>query len=198
MPPVRCADCGFLAVVHAETDELLEVPEAVRKTWAIPPSATRPQYKRYCDMPVCFARACDLAGDVGVFSPQRVLAVIERERECGAFHAHKVGQSPKELESMITLERIQQEADARRAADDAIQAEQRRQEKEIAEIREKQKEDREDRKWKWDVGLKLFVPILSVVVGSAGTLFVQWVSRPAPPTQQQAPVTSPITTPATK
>jgi len=125
MTLVRCTDRGFLAVRDVQTRELMETEVGMRKTWTLPTIHNTPS-SRYDEKPICFAREYCLDEEIGSYTRERVVAVIEKERKCDPFIAWQHGFTPKEHQEMKNMELLKQEIEQRRQ-DDERRAEERRQ-----------------------------------------------------------------------
>jgi hypothetical protein len=118
MAPVRCADCGFLAVREKASRRLVEVEKEMRDEWQLPltPSITaREQLIIYEEWPVCFAMAADLPTEAQTAvgnNPdayfQGVGSTLHRQRDCESFITWEHGFTPKEhRDTMIAKELIE-------------------------------------------------------------------------------------------
>jgi hypothetical protein len=107
---VKCADCGFLALRHKTTRQLVEVEERTRRDGAIPHN---PAFNDECcePTPVCFVESRYLADEFdnadvkgGRFEKLRHVLTNSRESECnGKFVKWRPGFSPKEMLEMEML-----------------------------------------------------------------------------------------------
>lgn len=96
MDKVKCADCGFLAVRHFETRDLLDAEELLRRDGEMPLQPGTGHYI-YDPWPICFARVIDFraALEDNSGSPHRK-RVINEGRECNRFTPWIQGLTPKE------------------------------------------------------------------------------------------------------
>jgi len=96
MDNVKCADCGYLAVRHFKTRDLLDAEEMLRRTGEMPVEPGTQHYI-YDPWPVCFARVIDFrsALDDNSGTPHRK-RVINDDRECARFTPWIQGLTPKE------------------------------------------------------------------------------------------------------
>src|SRR5690242_1051349 len=109
--PVRCANCGLLALADSARTQYQEPNDHYRET-----GETHPD--RHAPYPVCFVNAFDLRREIdkvteadreryaGTRSHAAVLAVIQRDRDCERFHLWQRGHSPKEHKVMADQQQL--------------------------------------------------------------------------------------------
>jgi hypothetical protein len=91
----RCADCGFLAKRHLQTDAMEAADNRLRTTGV-------PNYTdRFEKIPLCFVQAADLESESGKGDERSVLAVITKDRDCSAHLPWQPGLTPKEHEAKM-------------------------------------------------------------------------------------------------
>lgn len=112
-PQVKCQECGFLALRHRETHELIGAPQAYRVDTTIP--VTPDGKSNHYDGPECFDRAFPLKSEAGGENKTKdsVLAVIKNDRKCGTFIEWDQGSTPREHREMQFRERMMAREDAR-------------------------------------------------------------------------------------
>jgi hypothetical protein len=103
---VKCADCGYLAVRHFQTRQLLDAEDTFRTNGTIPQVQLdlRTHCWIYDDWPVCFANEISFreASEIGRVSDSETRTrAIHKERNCNSFTPWKQGFTPKEHEEMI-------------------------------------------------------------------------------------------------
>lgn len=117
---VKCADCGFLAVRHFQTRELMDAEHDLRVNGAIRrimlfPGREESVYEEY---PVCFANAIIFRDDEEMgtqTNPAKRAECINKQRNCGKFTTWRQGFTPKAHQEMIWSEeslKIQRETHA--------------------------------------------------------------------------------------
>ena len=105
---VKCADCGFLAFRHFETQQLVEATEKIRERGAFP--TTTGSYKRSMleKVPICFAMKYDLRaelpGDKDDPNGPDIVTVVRKERTCDGLTPWERGFSPKEHRERLDRE----------------------------------------------------------------------------------------------
>lgn len=106
MEPVKCVNCGFLAVRTRETRQLVEAEAGMRQKWHVPMTSTRLEcYER---VPLCFARAADFTLEAGQNAPtDHIATAIQRDRPCTAFTPWCHGFTPKEHQEMLNAKQLQ-------------------------------------------------------------------------------------------
>jgi hypothetical protein len=132
---VKCAACGFLAVQHTSTRELLSAEQITRETGDMIRAGA---YENYL---VCYALAYNLADETGhnPGTPERKIAA-NRERHCQKFVEWRGG-SPKDHQDMLDRQWMIEQQDKRDEANRNFQVEQatlaNKRYKEDSEIRHK-------------------------------------------------------------
>jgi hypothetical protein len=115
MQPVRCRDCGYLAIREFANRELVEAEACVRKDGAMPPTIPH-AHRKYELIPLCFAGAMDFSTEMqiaaGADDPRKIVSVCSDERTCESFTTWQIGHSPKEHRKMDMLKE-QREANER-------------------------------------------------------------------------------------
>jgi hypothetical protein len=119
MDPVRCAECGFLAVRDPGARLLVEVKEEERSTWEFPkhPAALRAggtgaavdlSLPVFDTKPRCAVGAMPIDQEAGGRGdPASALPVINKDRPCGGFIKWRRDFSPKEHQQMWMAEQFQ-------------------------------------------------------------------------------------------
>ena len=105
---VRCSDCGYLAVVNTQTGLPEEANDGFRKRRDIPPITPRGNQNRFEEFPLCYRKVCDFRKEATSSSPEHVIEVMARNRTCDLFRDRHPGKSPKELEEMEILLKVEQ------------------------------------------------------------------------------------------
>jgi hypothetical protein len=106
MPPVKCRDCGFLAIrdPFSPNSTMTEAYELVRNQgWQNASSGKRTIARLYC-----YANQKTFANPL-VDQPKKIVAEIGQEIECDAFRLWHPGKSPEKHEEMTILERVREE-----------------------------------------------------------------------------------------
>jgi len=101
--PVKCAACGFLAVIRISPRELAEAEAEYRSRGHIADNNGRLVYEEF---PVCFVRAARLKSEWVATrqAGQEPTGILKSERDCSAFIPWQQGFSPKEHVEMQLLE----------------------------------------------------------------------------------------------
>jgi hypothetical protein len=94
---VRCADCGLLALRDKSTGALCEADVYQQKYAEIRMDGRRNEV--FDRIPVCFENVVDFCKELNekpseVVHSDKILPLIEAERECEMFTPHKIGRSP--------------------------------------------------------------------------------------------------------
>ena len=149
---VNCAECGFLAVRHIETHELVEADKSYRLCGLIPSVGEHngTPHSIWEIHPICFVGAYNL-GLLEILKIQQgqseidsVIEVVNERRECNSFTEWHLGLTPKEHKEMQSI-------------------------KEQREWQEKQRKS--DRWWR-------FWEILAFIIAGAATAFIAaWIGR---------------------
>lgn len=116
---VKCADCGFLAVRHFETRQLLDAEPLFRSRGYIPSVTVGKgaDSRAYDEHPVCFANYINFRTpeEAGISASEGTRRdAVQKERECPHFTQWQQGFTPKEHREMIQqaeLMRLQNERD---------------------------------------------------------------------------------------
>lgn len=101
---VKCAECGYLAVRHVETRQLLDAEIAFREQGSLP-SRRSPDWigiPIYDELPVCFARAVSFRQEIKTpASDERRLDCVQKQRNCDKITDWHQGFTPKEHREML-------------------------------------------------------------------------------------------------
>jgi hypothetical protein len=110
----RCAECGFLAVIHRQTREKMEADSDVRNDGYLltaDPSGKGTVYEKY---PVCFVHAINFLKELGrTPNEERVKGFITRTIRCEKYTEWQPGSTPKEHQEMLA-EQVRLEWQAKR------------------------------------------------------------------------------------
>ena len=118
---VKCADCGFLALLNIRTRQLVDVEDSIRAGGGIPSDSAGYFYD---ERPFCFIRKFNFCDEVGPRADNGArIAVISKQRDCDGFTEWHQGFSPKEHVEMTLLEE-QREWQRKREEADMVAREQ--------------------------------------------------------------------------
>jgi hypothetical protein len=106
---VKCSDCGFLAVRDMRSRQLVEMEQGYRIKGQSPQVIDFSPHFNIYDEPRCFVRAFDLREEVKKDTRQcslqeKILSVINCNRNCKSFTKWHQGFTPKEHQEMIDRE----------------------------------------------------------------------------------------------
>jgi hypothetical protein len=125
MPMPRCADCGFLAVVHRTSRQLMETEPQLRSDWTMPVIGS---YSAYESAPVCASQAMPL-GEVENLKrnsgKEAVLTTIRMDRQCNKFTPWRPGLPIEEYHRMLLEQQMLKAQEESRERDRKWQDEQR-------------------------------------------------------------------------
>lgn len=137
---VKCAECGFLAMRHSQTRQLMDAEEKLRTRGYIDSLSISSHDLVYDKYPVCYALKLDFRSEIGGNSDESTRTkAVQCERNCDGYTPWQIGFTPKEHKEMIQeaeRRRWQEQRDEadrndriereRRQADDARERDQRR------------------------------------------------------------------------
>lgn len=132
LPAVKCSDCGFLALRHRVSRELMDAHYQFRDHGSLPADMNAPsdpvfgQPSIFEGVPICFVRKVHFGREIeaaypGLWFPvdEHRLEAIQKDRKCDGFTPWQQGFSPKEHHEMLMAEqqrKWQEDRDARMAA----------------------------------------------------------------------------------
>lgn len=108
---VMCHECGFLAVRHEKSRELVEMELDYRNTGEAPREIDSPKHPNIYGygFPLCFKQAYSIGdemknekGSLG----EKIRSVIQRDRVCEYFTVWRQGFTPREHQEMLDRERM--------------------------------------------------------------------------------------------
>jgi hypothetical protein len=176
----RCCDCGFLALIHSESQTIWPSDEDFRRTGKLPTEARAVGSSTFsvtsvaCDRhPICFVNAFDFKEEMSEKPSVDELAFeIKRDRDCESFMQLRRGFTPAEHD------KIRRE----------LKAEERQlnREKESQKFQAEQAEFARRHNWR-----TLIVALVGIVVSAIGLIVNTWINtRPKPPTVIQVQMPS--------
>ncbi len=143
----QCAECGFLAVRHTKTHELVEPDKGYRLCGLIP-------HKIWEIHPICFVGAFNLGIEEffaikgGESELNSVIEVTNKGRKCESFTEWQLGSTPKEHKEMLDR-------------------------REWVKWQEKQR--REDKRWR--IIELIVLGIIAVIIAGAFTILGAFIER---------------------
>ena len=121
--PVKCAECGFLAVLHRITGEYISPGEQFRVKGNIPSG----NGYIHDALPYCVRDAIDFSLKIGPRNPDneggKRAEVMNELRDCGEFEKWIPGLSPKDHQQMIQERELREWQTRREEADRVERAE---------------------------------------------------------------------------
>ena len=167
MTTVRCVDCGYLAVRHFQTRQLVEVEPFMRDSGKHPdiPNSKVDTYDRF---PICFVRAWEIHIGSDTVDSDKFVEDIVTGHECDKFTPWHQGHSPKEHWEMKFREE-QKEQDRQQREEDKKRDRQWRQEDvKAAEDARKETNKRASR--------SMMIVVLCAVMALMGTIISTYIS----------------------
>lgn len=120
----KCAECGFLASRNKSSRLLEETEQETRESGS---------FSEIYEPPICFKRVENLWASGGVkfadtakYTPEKILSIIQMERDCLSFTKWYQGFTPKEHQEMVDREARLKWQEEREEADRKWQAHQQR------------------------------------------------------------------------
>jgi hypothetical protein len=190
MACVKCSECGFLTKHEQHSGEYIPVSRQYRETGMEDTRMARANGETLCLM-----QKADIQAELSTAATRggKSLDVLSNSRECDGYMPWIPGLTPREHLAMLFEQRLREEIEARRIADESRADERKKGDETRAEGRR-----RSDRRW--SVGQAVVIAVLTIILG---ILVEPWKERakqsvqPATPGPSVVNQSNSVTTPPT-